>query len=90
LKYLPGHRLIKVTKIITKGMTLRLLLMTGPALAKLANVLVATMTGSCLKSAQMRRLHDANKLPCSAGGLHENVIVRISHFTILEQVNFSI
>jgi hypothetical protein len=55
LKYLAGHRLVKVTKNHYPNDDSGIVaVMTGPAQAKLA-YLVVTMTGSGLKSAQRKR-----------------------------------
>jgi hypothetical protein len=65
---LAGHTEIKVTKIITQVMMLRLLLTTGPTGAKF-EYLVVVMAGSGLQSAQREWLDSANKMPCIDRGL---------------------
>jgi hypothetical protein len=66
---LAGHTGIKVTKILTKVMMLRLLLTTGPAAGAKVECLVVMMAGTGLQSAQKEWLDSANRLSCIDRGL---------------------
>jgi hypothetical protein len=73
LKYLVGHRSLKVKEIITKTMFLRWLLMITPAQEKLECCMVM-MAGSGLKSEKKKkkRLHSTYKLPCIDRAISSN------------------